>query len=285
MFPMKSPSKFLIFFSLVFCALLTGCADKKFQGGPVVARFGKETVTETEVKDRLERLPQGLRKVALSNRKEFLEELFTERLLLKEAARRRIDELKDVKDLIETARQKIVVAKLIELEIDQKISVGPEESMLYYESHKDEFLTPLLLRASNILVKTEEEARQIHKELTAGGDFEEMARKRSLDAAAPRGGDVGFFQKGQFVPEFEEAAFSLKKGALSDVVKTRFGYHVVKLTDRVEPQSRDFKSVKKMIEDRLLKEKRTAQFKRMVTGLKGGVQIQIEDKKQEVVTR
>ena len=264
-------------FVIIFFAL-AGCADKKSQG-PIIASLGKETVTEAEYKERLERLPQGIRRVALSNRKEFLEDIIAERLLLKEAARRGIEKLPDVKNLIVMARQKIWVAKLIELEVDKKVSVAPEEATLYYESHKEEFLTPVLLRASNILVKTEADARQIHQELAAGADFEDMARKRSLDAAAARGGDVGFFQKGQFVPEFEDAAFRLKKGELSEAVKTRFGYHLIKLTDRVEAQSRDFKSVKKMIEDRLLKEKRTEAFKKLVAKLKNGAEIHLEEKK------
>ena len=260
--------------ALVLCA--AGCGKK--DSGPAVARFGGETITATEYKEKLERLPQGLRGVALSNKKEFLEDVLAERLLLKEAKRRNIESLPDVKLLLEAARKKIVVAKLIELEIDKKVSVSEEEPMVYYESRKEEFKTPVLIRASNILVKTEEDARQIRKELLAGADFEDTARKRSLDAAAPRGGDLGYFQKGQFVAEFEDAAFKLKKGELSDVVKSRFGYHLIKLTDRMEPQMREFTSVKKLIEDKILKEKRAAAFKALIQKLKAGSELKVDEK-------
>lgn len=264
----------------IFLAALVGfgCASKKTQGA-VIATFGNDTLTESEYQDKLSRLPQGVRGVALSNRKEFLEDIFAERLLLREAEKRGVYKLQDVKELIETARQKIIVAKLIEIEIDKKISVGPDEAMRYYEARKEEFLTPLLLRASHVLVKTRQEAEQIRKDLLAGGDFEDMARKKSLDAAAARGGDLGFFQKGQFVPEFDEAVFSLKKGALSEVVKTRFGHHLIKLTDRVEPQPKDFKSVSRIIEDRILKERRAEAFKGLVARLKGNAQLQVDEAK------
>lgn len=270
----------------VLCSALillsAGCGKK--DSGSVVARFGKEVITEAEYKEKFERLPKGLRGIALANKKEFLEDLVAERLLLNEAKRRKLETLPDVKLLLEAARKKIAVAKLIELEIDKKLVLGVEEPMVYYEAHKEEFTTPVLLRASNILVKTQEDARQIQKELLAGGDFEDTARKRSLDAAALRGGDLGYFQKGQFVPEFEEAAFKLRKGELSDVVKTRFGVHLIKLTDRMEPQMREFNSVKKLIEDKILKEKRAVAFKALIEKLKAGSQLSVNEKNLEAAS-
>ena len=266
----------------ILILLSAGCGKK--DTGPVVASFGREVITEAEVKEKLERLPQGLRGIALANKKEFLENLVAERLLVNEAKRRKIETLPDVKLLLTAARKKIVAAKLIEIEVDKKVTLGAEEPMVYYEAHKEEFTTPVLVRASNILVKTEEAARQIRGELLAGGDFEDTARKRSLDAAALRGGDLGYFQKGQFVPEFEEAAFQLKKSELSDVVKTRFGYHLIKLTDRMEPQRREFNSVKKLIEDKILKEKRASAFKTLIEKLKAGAQLSVDEKALEAVS-
>lgn len=270
------PSASLKPIALVLLLVTAGCGKK--DASPEVARFRQEIITEKEYKEKLSRLPQGLRGIALSNKKEFLEDLVAERLLLSEAKHRKIEALPDVKLLMEAARKKILVAKLIELEIDDKITVGAEEPMLYYEGHKEEFMTPVLLRASNILVKTEEDARQIKKELEAGADFEDTARKKSLDAAALRGGDLGYFQKGQYAAEFEEAAFKLKKGELSDVVKTRFGYHLIKLTDQMEPQMRDYNSVKKAIEEKILKEKRASAFKRLLAKLKDGSEVRLDEK-------
>ncbi len=272
--PPTHPLKAAFFILLLFSA---GCITKKNQS-PVVARLGSDVITEAEYREKLENLPKGIQSVVLSNKKEFLEDIAAEHLLLKEARRRGIGQIPEVKRLIETAEKKIMVAKLVELEIQKKISVTAEDLLFYYEIHKEEFVTPVFLRASHILVKSEEEVKEIKKELDAGYDFEEMARNKSLDTTAVRGGDLGFFQKGQFVPEFEEAALALKKGQVSDVVKTRFGYHVIKLTDRMEPRLKDFNSAKKVIEEKITKERRTSAFKSFIEKLKGNSKIQVNEK-------
>lgn len=87
------------------------------------------------------------------------------------------------------------------------------------------------VKASHILVKKRSEAEKILEELKKGANFAELAKKYSECPSRKRGGDLGWFGKGKMVPEFEKAAFSLKKGDLSDIVKTQFGYHVIKVTD------------------------------------------------------
>ena len=86
------------------------------------------------------------------------------------------------------------------------------------------------VKASHILVKKHSEAKRILDELNSGADFTELAKKYSLCPSGKKGGSLGFFTHGQMVKEFERAAFSLRKGELSDVVKTQFGYHVIKRT-------------------------------------------------------
>lgn len=87
------------------------------------------------------------------------------------------------------------------------------------------------VRASHILVKTEAEAKAILEELKKGASFANLAGERSLCPSKRRGGDLGFFGRGKMVREFELAAFSMKKGEISPVVKTQFGYHVIRVTD------------------------------------------------------
>ena len=86
------------------------------------------------------------------------------------------------------------------------------------------------VKASHILVKKHSEAKRILDELHGGADFAELARKHSECPSGKKGGSLGFFTHGQMVKEFERAAFSLKKGELSDIVKTQFGYHIIKRT-------------------------------------------------------
>ncbi|MBI4432930.1 MAG: peptidylprolyl isomerase [Candidatus Omnitrophica bacterium] len=273
----------LVVFSLLLLILLVaGCGNKKED--KVLARFDGATITESEFTGKVQNLPADIRRVAIHRKKDFLEDLTAEHFLMKEAGRRRIEDQKDVKQLIAAAKKKIIIARLIDMEVNDKIRLEPEEARNYYETHKPEFVTPLLLRASHILVKSEEEAGEIASKLKSGADFEDLAKTRSLDPTSSRGGDLGFFQKGQMVPEFEEAAFSMKKGELRGPVKTQFGFHVIRLTERVEPAQREFRAVRRVVEERLLNEKRSKAFKAYIDKLKGKTKIEINEEALETVS-
>ena len=87
------------------------------------------------------------------------------------------------------------------------------------------------IRASHILVKTEEEAKKLLEEIKNGADFAKLASEHSMCPSGRDGGDLGFFGRGMMVKPFEEAAFALKKGEVSEPVETQFGWHLIKLTD------------------------------------------------------
>jgi peptidyl-prolyl cis-trans isomerase C len=88
------------------------------------------------------------------------------------------------------------------------------------------------IRASHILVKTEEEAKKLYDEIQNGKDFAQIAQEVSLCPSGQNGGDLGFFGKGMMVKPFEDAAFSLEIGEISKPVETQFGWHLIKLTDK-----------------------------------------------------
>ncbi len=272
--PQKSKYKILAF--LVFLFAISGCHPKK-EGTPLV-RFGLETITKEEFIGKLHELPKEIQSIAIQRKKDFVEEMVNERILAQEADKRQLKNLPDVKALLAVAHQKIIVAKLIEIEVDRKIKWNPSEASQYYESHKEEFMTPLLLKASHILMSSEEEANSIKAQLDAGADFETLAKSHSTDNTATRGGDIGYFQKGQLIPEFEEQAFKLEKGEISQVFKSQFGYHVLKLTDRVEPSLKDFKVVRARLESQLLNEKRSRALKAFIEKIKGNAKIEIDQK-------
>jgi peptidyl-prolyl cis-trans isomerase C len=113
------------------------------------------------------------------------------------------------------------------------------------------------VRARHILVKTEKEAKEIAEELKKGGNFEEIAKAKSIGPSAPRGGDLGHFTKDKMVPEFSEVAFKLKKGQISAPVKTNFGWHIIKVEDRRMQQLQEFEAIKSRIRNVLLRQKVT----------------------------
>ncbi|MGI6731783.1 MAG: foldase protein PrsA [Anaerovoracaceae bacterium] len=101
----------------------------------------------------------------------------------------------------------------------------------YYESSKELFKADTVT-ASHILVEDEELAKEILEELKGGASFAELAKEHSIDGTSENGGELGTFGRGQMVTEFEEAAFALQPGEMSELVKTQFGYHIIKVTDK-----------------------------------------------------
>jgi len=91
---------------------------------------------------------------------------------------------------------------------------------------------PTTVRASHILVKTQKQAQEIKAKIDNGASFEEMAKKYSTCPSGANGGDLGYFSRGQMVPDFENVAFALPVGKVSDPVQTQFGWHLIKVTDR-----------------------------------------------------
>lgn len=130
-----------------------------------------------------------------------------------------------------------------------ELTPSDEEVKAYFDKNQDKFTE---VDASHILVETEEEAKEIKKQLEEGADFATLAKEKSTDTGTKdNGGNLGFFKKGDMVEEFEKAAFALEKGKLSDPVKTQFGYHIIKLNDTKS----DFESSKDLVKSTMTNEK------------------------------
>ncbi|MUG44065.1 peptidylprolyl isomerase [Paenibacillus woosongensis] len=134
-------------------------------------------------------------------------------------------------DLKQDSEMNVMITKLLE----DKTNVTEDEVKQTFETYKESFNTPEQVRASIILVETEDEANEVIQQLKDGKDFAELAKDKSLDTfTKDSGGDTGFFERGQVEPAVEEAAFKLKQDEVSGAVKTDEGYKVIKLTDRKE---------------------------------------------------
>ncbi|PYV12797.1 MAG: hypothetical protein DMG07_16320 [Acidobacteria bacterium] len=138
----------------------------------------------------------------------------------------------------------LTISKYIQDSVVKKIAVAPAEVSQYYQEHTEEFRHPDLVRSSHILItvpdgatpEQERRARQLAESLLArakkGEDFAKLAKENSTDDSASAGGDIGLVPRGQLAPEYEEAAFSLSVGAISNLVRTQFGFHIIKVTEK-----------------------------------------------------
>jgi foldase protein PrsA len=139
----------------------------------------------------------------------------------------------------------------------------------YYKDHQTEFQRDVEVKASHILVPSLEEANKIEAELAKGGDFPALAKQYSKDpGSGAKGGDLGYFGKGKMVPPFEKVAFTAKIGAISPPVKSQFGYHIIKVTDRHSAGMQSYESVKKQVSDTINKDKRQTAFQAWMTTAK-----------------
>lgn len=167
----------------------------------------------------------------------------------------------------ETTLAKLITDRYLE---DIDYPSFEEEARNYYEEHIAEFTPPEKIRAGHIFLqapKAEDkerrrsEAEAILSELRDGASFAELAKAHSEDSSSHMGGDLGYFTRERMAPEFNEVAFAMEeKGAISEVVETRFGLHIIKLRDRQEPDAKPFEEVAGKIKDRLRAEYQREKF-------------------------
>lgn len=263
-----------IVYVLLAVLILFGCARKEEPSSQVLAKVGNEVITMDDFNRRFTSMPPAYQESLRSNKGLLLEDLITEEILYKEALKRRLDADKEVTDLLLEAKKRIMVARLIQNEVEGKADVSDAEIQDFYNANKDSFLSPETFRASHILLGSLDEAVNVVDQLNNGASFEELAQEFSLDMTKSRGGDVGYFTYGQMVPEFEDACVKLNVGEIvSAPIKTQFGYHIIKLTDRKAPASLEFDQVKDRIEQSLANNKRRKVFDGLVSNLKTGYSI------------
>ena len=161
----------------------------------------------------------------------------------------------------------MAIKEFIDKQFVQKVTISDKESKAYYESNPDLFKQPEQVQASHILIKIDSEAdesqkaqarkkiEKIQKKLQKGEDFAALAKEFSQCPSKAKGGDLGYFQRGQMVPAFEQVAFALKPGAVSDIVETKFGYHLIKVIGKKPETTIPYKDVKDKLEQHLKREK------------------------------
>jgi len=250
-----------------------GCARRVKED--VVATVNGRPITITMLNEKIEKLPQYYQAFAAQNKKEIVDEMIVEELLYDEAKSRKLHNDPDIKELIDDANRKILISRVIEDETKKSAPVSDDDVSSYYEQNKEKYMVPEMVRASHILTSTEEEAIKAKGELDRGADFAAVANEYSKDLTKDRGGDLGYFKKGQMIPEFENAAFSLNVGETSDVIKTRFGYHVIRLTDRKPAAYRSFEEVKDNVRTSIMRDKQRQSFDEFTKTLKDKSKISI----------
>jgi peptidyl-prolyl cis-trans isomerase C len=185
-------------------------------------------------------------------------------------------------------RMSIQVSKVIETEVNSKVSVPDADVESFYKQNVDRFKQGETVHASHILIAVPKDAdaaakqqargraQQVLKALRGGADFATIARAQSMDpGSAPNGGDLGFFPKGQMDPAFESAAFGLKPGTMSGLVESSFGFHIIKVLERRGPRTAPLAEVGPQVKQFLTNQQREAKIQAFVNDAKAKSKIEV----------
>jgi peptidyl-prolyl cis-trans isomerase C len=220
----------------------------------VIAVINGQPLTKMHYDQLLQQYRPEARQWAEQNKGRFMRELVLQELLAQEGKRLNLEKTPEVQARLHVQENSTLARAVVQKYIDEKADITDQRMQQYYDQNKGEFVEEEQVSASHILVQTEEEAKEVRKELAQGKDFEELAKEKSTGPSGPQGGDLGTFGRGRMVGPFEEAAFALKAGEISEPVKTQFGWHIIKVTKRSEGEQQSFDQVKEDIREKMSSE-------------------------------
>ena len=236
----------------------------------ILAKVGALTVTDVEVDDFLASLgPRGQSYNNPEGRRIVLEQLIGNKLLLQDARRNLLEGEAEFRAELARMKERLLISYAGN-KIIANVRVTDDEIREYYEENKEKFVADATVNASHILVDSEERANEILAEIKSGKiSFEDAARANSSCPSSEQGGSLGDFGRGQMVPEFDSAVFSMEVGEISAApVKTQFGYHLIKLNSKTEANPRELAEIKAELGEALLAQKRQKAYESKINQLK-----------------
>ncbi len=235
---------------------------------------GRE-IGDQEIQEVLSSLPQQYAQSLYQMGVErIVEEAVNQELFYLDGIETKVEESEIFKNEIERLKKNIIRGLSVN-NIMEKIKVEEEELKKEYEATKDTLTIPEQVKAAHILVDTEELAQKA-KEMLNEKDFAEVAKELSKCPSKEQGGDLGFFGRGQMVPEFEKAAFEAVVNEVSEPVKSQFGYHLIKVTEKQESREKTFEEARAEIEQKLLSSKQQSAYVNHVDNLKKKYKVEIK---------
>lgn len=258
---------------IVLSAVISySCTGKTTPDSPVLATVGDTVITEEDFLNEISRVPAWAREQLSSEegKRRFLDDMVKREIVYQEAMRMRLHKDIEYEKRLGEFEKVTLVSMILKREVDAKVAIDDAEMKDFFEKNKDKLTVGTELKASHILVQSSEEANEIYESLKKGGEFEKLARVRSADKqSAARGGDLGYFGKGKMVPEFERAVARMNVGEVSEPVRTRFGYHIIKLVDVKKGKPASYEQARDSIRRQLVAQKRKGFFDAYVDGLRG----------------
>ena len=268
-----------LFIGILVVLCFFSCTKK--ENGKVLVTIDKNKITMEEFNKELDKIPMNMKMAVAteSGKKSFLDRLIMKKLLLIEANKEKVEDEKEFQARLLDIKEQLLIESLLKKKIAANAQLNDEELKKYYDANKDKFKKEREVNTRHILLKTEEEAKQIKEKLQNGEDFVELAKKFSIDPnAKTTGGELGFYPKGSLLPEYEDVAFKLAKvGQVSGIVKSQYGYHIIRLEGAKPPTFVAFDEVKDFIKQQLAQEKQKELIEKYIEDLKKIAKITINE--------
>ncbi|MGE5840431.1 MAG: peptidylprolyl isomerase [Deltaproteobacteria bacterium] len=264
---------------LILCVVLSSFTAFA-EDNPVLAKIGDREIRMSDLDRIIGYYDQERQALIQKNPQQKLALLrrLVQGTVLSDAARKSgFDKDPSIKEQIDFIMNDFLATEYVRKEVLSRITVTEEDMKLYYQAHQEEFRTPESVKASHVLIrvnpgasddekkKAREKAEAALKRIKDGEDFAKVASEVSEDPGSKtKGGDLGFFSKGRMVKPFEDAAFALKPGQLSDVVESPFGFHVIKVEDKKEAAIEPYDAVKDKVREKVTADMRKAKVEEFI---------------------
>lgn len=222
---MNRQIKYFLF--LPVCLLPFGCGPK-IDNSDIIAKVGNSVLTKQEIQDHMAR--EG---VASQEERLFVDRWIHRELLYQEARNQHLHQADDIKEALVRLEKELLINKLLERTYNEKIRLSEEEIRSYYDQNITDFqVDEDEVRIQHILLSSRADANLALQEINAGNSFESVAKARSIDVFAEQGGEMGFIRSEDVIPEIQRTAFQLSKDQVSTVIRSSYGYHIIKVLDR-----------------------------------------------------
>lgn len=240
-----------------------------FEEKKVLARVGTKTITSEDVDAMIASMgPRGQNYQSPQGRAAVLDQLIGRQLIIMDAKRNLMDREPAYIAELERYKEDLLAGYALE-KVMSKVKVTEDDGLKFYEENKEMFNAGDTVSASHILVDSEDTANELMAAIQAGEiTFEAAAQAHSSCPSGQQGGSLGEFGRGQMVPEFDEACFSMEIGELRGPVKTQFGYHIIRLNAKNAAKVMDYSEVKDQIMQHLTSQKQSEAYQSKVNQLK-----------------
>lgn len=243
----------------------------------IIAVVNGKEITQKDLDIAILRFPQDRQAYFKSEngQKQLLDQLISFELIHSYAVDNDIDKDENYKIRLEEAKKEILTQTAIG-RILEDVKVTDEEVKDYYEANKNYFMSQEVVSARHILVDSLELANEIKNKIENGLNFEMAAMQYSSCPSKEQGGNLGQFTRGRMVPEFETAAFQLAVGQISEPVKTQFGYHIIKVDEKIEETVKPLEEVFDIIKREILSERESFKYMQFTENLKNVYKVELK---------